>query len=213
MTWVSGSGPIPVSQLRSRSNARRETAKNGEPSGSPGVTGVAGRGPGCSHPRGGRPAGSGNLLQPAGRRGPPPRHCVSRRGQSLHASGVKDDLARCARRDRAPRTARPTCSPAIVAGGATWAARAPGAFSSGGKSARLITVRSVVRVHKGPRSGLATSRGCSSAGRAPALHAGGREFESPHLHGGLGSPSTPGCSTPALVAATPLLHMSIQVCE
>ena len=27
------------------------------------------------------------------------------------------------------------------------------AFSSGGKSARLITVRSVVRVHKGPRAG------------------------------------------------------------
>ena len=26
--------------------------------------------------------------------------------------------------------------------------------------------------------------GCSSAGRAPALQAGGREFESPHLHQG-----------------------------
>ena len=25
-------------------------------------------------------------------------------------------------------------------------------------------------------------RGCSSAGRAPALHAGGQEFEPPHLH-------------------------------
>ena len=24
--------------------------------------------------------------------------------------------------------------------------------------------------------------GCSSAGRAPALHAGGQEFEPPHLH-------------------------------
>jgi len=31
VTWVSGSGPIPVSQLRSRSNACRKTAKNGEP--------------------------------------------------------------------------------------------------------------------------------------------------------------------------------------
>ena len=26
------------------------------------------------------------------------------------------------------------------------------------------------------------SGGCSSAGRAPALHAGGQEFEPPHLH-------------------------------
>ena len=25
-------------------------------------------------------------------------------------------------------------------------------------------------------------RGCSSAGRAPALQAGGQEFDSPHLH-------------------------------
>ena len=25
-------------------------------------------------------------------------------------------------------------------------------------------------------------RGCSSAGRAPALHAGGQEFDPPHLH-------------------------------
>ena len=24
--------------------------------------------------------------------------------------------------------------------------------------------------------------GCSSAGRAPVLHAGGQEFDSPHLH-------------------------------
>ena len=27
--------------------------------------------------------------------------------------------------------------------------------------------------------------GCSSAGRAPALHAGGQEFDPPHLHQGL----------------------------
>ena len=27
-------------------------------------------------------------------------------------------------------------------------------------------------------------RGCSSVGRAPALQAGGQEFESPHLHDG-----------------------------
>ena len=29
-------------------------------------------------------------------------------------------------------------------------------------------------------------RGCSSAGRAPALHAGGHRFESVHLHQGEG---------------------------
>lgn len=31
---------------------------------------------------------------------------------------------------------------------------------------------------------LATTRGCSSAGRAPALQAGGQEFDPPHLHHG-----------------------------
>lgn len=67
------------------------------------------------------------------------------------------------------------------------------AFSSVGESARLITVRSVVRIHKGPRDrtsvlcrpptgGLVPCRGCSSAGRAPALQAGGRRFEPGHLH-------------------------------
>ena len=30
----------------------------------------------------------------------------------------------------------------------------------------------------------AGSRGCSSAGRAPALQAGGQEFDPPHLHEG-----------------------------
>ena len=29
---------------------------------------------------------------------------------------------------------------------------------------------------------LEKQRGCSSAGRAPALQAGGQEFDSPHLH-------------------------------
>src|ERR1700730_9005686 len=81
------------------------------------------------------------------------------------------------------------------------------AFSSGGQSARLITVRSVVRVHKGPPplgrdrtlnrptscggtpAGATHPRlcdeqewGCSSAGRAPPLQGGGQGFESPHLH-------------------------------
>ena len=32
------------------------------------------------------------------------------------------------------------------------------------------------------REGLSERWGCSSAGRAPALHAGGQEFEPPHLH-------------------------------
>ena len=31
---------------------------------------------------------------------------------------------------------------------------------------------------------LCTPWGCSSAGRAPALQAGGQEFDSPHLHHG-----------------------------
>ena len=61
------------------------------------------------------------------------------------------------------------------------------AFSSVGESARLITVRSLVRIQKGPRSEPARTtapspRGCSSAGRAPALQAGGRRFEPGHLH-------------------------------
>ena len=30
--------------------------------------------------------------------------------------------------------------------------------------------------------GAAFKWGCSSAGRAPALHAGGQEFDPPHLH-------------------------------
>jgi hypothetical protein len=71
-----------------------------------------------------------------------------------------------------------------------------GAFSSVGESARLITVRSLVRIQKGPRPRLAAdgpktvmpspgqpARGCSSAGRAPALQAGGRRFEPAHLQG------------------------------
>ncbi len=37
-------------------------------------------------------------------------------------------------------------------------------------------LRSLVRVQLAPRGG------CSSAGRAPALQAGGRGFESHHLH-------------------------------
>ena len=70
------------------------------------------------------------------------------------------------------------------------------AFSSVGESARLITVRSLVRIQKGPRfsdpTGCNRHRiamfwscatwGCSSAGRARALQARGRRFEPGHLH-------------------------------
>ena len=39
-------------------------------------------------------------------------------------------------------------------------------------------------------------RGCSSAGRAPALQAGGRQFDSVHLHHGAGKrPTADGQNT------------------
>jgi hypothetical protein len=69
-----------------------------------------------------------------------------------------------------------------------------GASSSAGQSARLISVRSEVQILPGPpRAGRKTQegslvrflvlrRGCSSAGRAPALQAGGHRFEPVHLH-------------------------------
>ena len=58
---------------------------------------------------------------------------------------------------------------------------------------------------------MTAPRGCSSAGRAPALQAGGREFESPHLHGEAAATSLHAHAAP--LAATPLLHTRIQVCE
>jgi hypothetical protein len=62
------------------------------------------------------------------------------------------------------------------------------AYSSVGKSARLISVRSVVRIHLGPPTNhqrtelIVIGWGCSSIGRAPVLHAGGRRFDSGQLH-------------------------------
>ena len=62
------------------------------------------------------------------------------------------------------------------------------AYSSAGQSARLISVRSVVRVHLSPLktkyllTQFLLSWGRSSVGRAPALQAGGQEFESLRLH-------------------------------
>ena len=78
----------------------------------------------------------------------------------------------------------------------------PRAFSSAGQSARLISVRSLVRSQEGPpahfglgivdfeffQSEIANPKsamwtwGCSSDGRAPALQAGGQRFDSAHLH-------------------------------
>ena len=40
------------------------------------------------------------------------------------------------------------------------------------------------KLHKGIRKQVPVKWGCSSAGRAPALHAGGQEFDPPHLHQG-----------------------------
>ena len=45
----------------------------------------------------------------------------------------------------------------------------------------LITRESVVQSHLGPLC-VSDQRGRSSVGRTPALHAGGREFNSPRLH-------------------------------
>ena len=43
------------------------------------------------------------------------------------------------------------------------------------RSARETKHCSILKIPKG-------QRGCSSAGRAPALQAGGQEFDPPHLH-------------------------------
>jgi hypothetical protein len=114
-----------TSQLKSCSNASRRTAKSSEQSR---------RVPGCNAAWSirasvweGRPAGSGNLQkinarQERGAPGARGYYVASRK--SLHASAVKG----------------------------TGCAGPTRAFSSVGESARLITVRSVVRIHKGPRS-------------------------------------------------------------
>ena len=63
------------------------------------------------------------------------------------------------------------------------AARMKRAYSSAGESARLISVRSMVRVHLTPlKKRNNRTWGYSSAGRAPALQAGGQGFESLYLH-------------------------------
>ena len=58
------------------------------------------------------------------------------------------------------------------------------AYSSVSQSAPLIRVRSVVQLHIGPPViyTFLEHWGYSSAGRAPALQAGGREFDPHYLH-------------------------------
>ena len=128
--------------------------------------------------------GSGNLHNIAGAAAAlVPRPSSSDADKSLHASGVKGlDAARVHIDTLAAGRAASLLAREFLA-----RTRAPRAFSSVGESARLITVRSLVRIQKGPRPPHLTaapkrSWGRSSAGRAPALQAGGRRFEPGRLH-------------------------------
>ena len=47
------------------------------------------------------------------------------------------------------------------------------------EDAKVILVASQFNAAQDPKG---ETWGCSSAGRAPALHAGGQEFDPPHLH-------------------------------
>jgi hypothetical protein len=137
-----------VSQLRSCSNARRGTAKSSEPS-SRRSTGMQRRvGPMPVRRRRRRhTSGQWESAQlPAPSRRPVPRPSSSDADKSLHASGVK------ARR-RALRGRRYPARPVVrrPCACANDAHAQPRAFSSVGESARLITVRSLVRIQKGPR--------------------------------------------------------------
>jgi hypothetical protein len=78
---------------------------------------------------------------------PAPRGFTVHADKSLHASGVKASM-RASRACHPPwwPVVRRPCSRAPLLRG-----RAPRAFSSVGESARLITVRSLVRIQKGPR--------------------------------------------------------------
>ena len=46
----------------------------------------------------------------------------------------------------------------------------------------------VKEMNDGPKPQLCGTRGCSSSGRAPALQAGGKGFDPPHLHHGSSGP-------------------------
>ena len=59
--------------------------------------------------------------------------------------------------------------------------RITGLFNfEGAEAAKVVLGTSQESIRKDGPSPF--TRGCSSAGRAPALHAGGQEFDPPHLH-------------------------------
>ena len=57
-------------------------------------------------------------------------------------------------------------------------------------------LRAFKTVEQRENTGCLYTRGCSSVGRVPALQAGGRQFESVHLHQQVGrQEGTPGLAT------------------
>ena len=149
------SGPrrqvVPVRGRRPVGGDNREEYR-GARSGPPGPPAHGAR---AVHGPEGRPAsGSGNLLRIGRERPQHDRSRVGLRGQSLHSfrgQGTPGPGLRvCAR----PGAARPVPrAPPPTGRGVRGRQRsiAAGAFSSVGESARLITVRSLVRIQKGPR--------------------------------------------------------------
>ena len=126
MTWVSGSGPIPVSQLRSRSNARREAAKNSEGQPWLGVTVVTVRGPGCLHlgKAGQRAVGICYIRRAAEarHRGTASADAFSR--STLQGSRTTRRVVRAG--DRAPHAARGTARSTVAVEGAELSGAGPG---------------------------------------------------------------------------------------
>lgn len=139
----------------------------------------------------GRPVGSGNLLMKSGlTRACSGRGNTSPSGESLHSFRGQGHRS-CPRRARTsreragrvpPGTRLQAASGPLRPGEVTQPAcpgrsvdRAPWAFSSVGESARLITVRSLVRIQKGPRrrAALSAHRGPVAA-NTPWTPRGGR---------------------------------------
>jgi hypothetical protein len=174
-----------VSQLRSCSNARRGTAKSSERSRR--STGMQRRvGPPAVRRRRRRQAsGQWESAQPKAGTDVAPVTEVLHRPMRTSLSTLQGSRAG-SRACAAPIPGGRSCGVLLLARGS--AHRAPRAFSSVGESARLITVRSLVRIQKGPRPPhrdgplQRSAWGRSSAGRAPALQAGGRRFEPGRLH-------------------------------
>ncbi len=187
-----------VSQLRSCSNTRHGTAKSSDrgPERSHDLArvlrvakkyrdaGARGSAGGFAADGEGRPGAVGICTQSAGLMWS--RH----RGHLIVRCGQVSPRFRGRGPDAAPSAGRGSWRPVVRRPGSaprSWRCRAPRAFSSVGESARLITVRSLVRIQKGPRPPhpgrpLPAHGGRSSAGRAPALQAGGRRFEPGRLH-------------------------------